>query len=87
MCHGGAKTNDMSIFIKNLKLFRKLNGLTQTDFAEKMSLKRCTVGAYEEGRAEPSIKKFLEICDLYNISPSDFYNIEFTVETADDVRV
>lgn len=74
----------MSNLVGNLKVFRKKNGMTQTDFAEKVGLKRCTVGAYEEGRAEPSIAKFLEICDLYNIPPSDFYNTEYTAENADD---
>ena len=68
----------MSVFVKNLKLFRKINGLTQEKFAEKMFLKRCTVGAYEEGRAEPSIKKYLEICQLYDVSPDNFYNVDFS---------
>ena len=77
----------MTTFIKNLKLFRKINGLTQTDFGNKIYIKRCTVGAYEEGRAEPSIKNFLEICKLYNINPDDFYNHEFTLETVDDIII
>ena len=70
----------MTTFVKNLKLFIKINGLTQNDFGNKISTKRSNVGAYEEGRAEPSIKKFLEICELYNVNPNDFYNYEFTLK-------
>lgn len=71
------KTNT---FTKNLKFCRKLNGLTQVQFAKQLSMKRSNVGAYEEGRAEPSIKQFLEICKFYNVDPNEFYNNEFTDE-------
>lgn len=71
----------MSTLSENLKLFRKINGFTQNNFAEMLSLKRCTVGAYEEGRAEPCISKFLEICKFYNVSPFDFYKKNSLLKT------
>ena len=76
----------MTPLMNNLKIFRKINGLTQVEFAQKLSLSRPTVGAYEEGRAEPSIGKFLEICEFYNMEPKDFYTIMYTTETADEEK-
>lgn len=51
-----------------LKAIRKSLGLTQEGFAEKLGIKRSSVGAYEEGRATPSIQLLQEIAHLAGIS-------------------
>ena len=43
----------MSNIASNLKFLRKKKGLTQQQFADSMAIKRSSVGAYEEDRAEP----------------------------------
>lgn len=37
----------------NLKFLRKTKRLTQQQFADLLDIKRASVGAYEEDRAEP----------------------------------
>jgi transcriptional regulator with XRE-family HTH domain len=39
----------------NLKYLRKLRGWTQEEFANKLSIKRSLIGAYEEERADPRL--------------------------------
>jgi len=56
---------------KNLKFLRRIEGLSQTDFAKRVGLKRNNIASYESGMVEPSGVKFLEICDYFEISPSE----------------
>jgi transcriptional regulator with XRE-family HTH domain len=53
---------------KNLKFLRTRDGLTQKQFAEKLSLKQSVIGAYEEERAMPPLACLLEISELYKVS-------------------
>lgn len=58
----------MSIAGKNLRYLRKLRGLTQEEFANKLNIKRSLLGAYEEERAEPRLE-VLEIAgDIFKLS-------------------
>ena len=43
------------IVAENLKELRKSKGLTQDSFSKAMGIKRSIYGAYEEGRATPSL--------------------------------
>jgi transcriptional regulator with XRE-family HTH domain len=65
------------IFIKNLKYLRKYEGFSQDRLSEKLSIKRCTIAAYEEGRAEPCIGRFLQICKFFQVDPRDMYFYDF----------
>jgi len=53
---------------QNLKYLRKLKGLTQEEFANKLQIKRSLLGAYEEERAEPRIDVLEMISDQFGIS-------------------
>ncbi len=61
-------------FPQHLKAIRKSNKLNQTKFGEILGIKRCSIGAYEEGRAQPSIETFLIICRVFKIDPFTFLN-------------
>lgn len=56
-----------SIFSKNLVRIRNYFEWTQDVAAQKIGVKRSTLGAYEEGRAEPCIEIILAICAAYHI--------------------
>ncbi len=56
---------------QNLKYLRKLKGLTQEEFAQKLLIKRSLLGAYEEERAEPRIEVLEIISDQFKISLDD----------------
>lgn len=58
----------MSIAGKNLRYLRKLRGLTQEEFANKINIKRSLLGAYEEERAEPRIDVLEIVGDMFKLS-------------------
>lgn len=58
----------MSIVSQNIKYLRRMNGLTQDQFARRIGIKRSLVGAYEEARANPPLDKLKTIANNFNIS-------------------
>jgi len=58
----------MSVASKNLKYLRKLRGLTQEEFANKLMIKRSLLGAYEEERAEPRIEVLEVVADMFKLT-------------------
>ena len=53
---------------ERIKEVRKQNGLTQQAFADKLGLKRNTVGGYEINSVTPSDRTILDICQEFGIS-------------------
>ncbi len=58
----------MSIISENIKYLRKLNGLTQDQFARRIGIKRSLVGAYEEARANPNPNNMIAMAKAFNIT-------------------
>ena len=58
----------MSYIGKNIRKIRHLKGLNQSQFADIFGLTRASIGAYEEGRAEPKISTIIEIANHFSIS-------------------
>jgi len=56
---------------ENIRYLRKKTGWTQQELADEVGIKRSLVGAYEEGRAEPSAEKLLKFSSVFNISVDD----------------
>ena len=69
----------MSYFGKNIKKIRVAKKLTQTEFAKLFDLKRTTVGAYEEGRAEAKIDTIIKIADYFDLTLDQLLRKEITV--------
>lgn len=69
----------MSKIGKNIRKIRGLKKLSQTDFAKLFSLSRTSVGAYEEGRAEPKINTIIEIANHFGVSVDILLNKDVTV--------
>lgn len=69
----------MSNIASNLKFLRKKKGLTQQQFADALSIKRASVGAYEEDRAEPKYELLKKIAEFYELTMD-----ELTHEVIDD---
>lgn len=61
----------MSIAGRNLRYLRKLRGLTQEEFANKLDIKRSLLGAYEEERAEPRIEVLEMVGELFKLTMDD----------------
>lgn len=57
----------------NLKYLRKLRGLTQEEFANKLGIKRSLIGAYEEERADPRLDVLEIVSDMYKLSLDELF--------------
>lgn len=64
----------MANIASNLKYFRRKNGLTQQQFADVMGIKRASVGAYEESRAEPKYDLLNKIATYFGVTMDEFAN-------------
>jgi transcriptional regulator with XRE-family HTH domain len=69
----------MSKIGNNIKKIRSIKNLNQNDFAELFKLKRATIGAYEEGRAEPKVSTLLEIANHFGIGTDDLLKKDLSV--------
>lgn len=58
-------------FRDNLKVLRKSKGMSQEEVAKKLNTTRSSYSGYENGVAEPGIKRLLEICEFYQIPVDD----------------
>ena len=58
----------MTLVSNNIKYLRKLNGLTQEQFSQRIGIKRSLLGAYEEGRANPNWNTLITIAKQFNTS-------------------
>lgn len=50
----------------NIQYLRKLNKLTQEQFAEKMGITRQTVSRWESDEVTPELNKLVEMCSLFS---------------------
>ncbi|WP_133272793.1 LexA family transcriptional regulator [Hymenobacter radiodurans] len=62
----------------NLKFWRRELGLTQAQMAEKLTIKRSLVGAYEEGRAEPKLTTLVNMARLFGITLDALVTTDFS---------
>jgi transcriptional regulator with XRE-family HTH domain len=77
----------MSIVSNNIKYLRRLNGLTQEQFARRIGIKRSLLGAYEEARANPNLDNLMSIARAFsttvdNLLKSDLRKIRETPDLA-----
>jgi transcriptional regulator with XRE-family HTH domain len=57
----------------NLKYLRKLRGLTQEEFANKLGIKRSLIGAYEEERADPRLDVLEVVSEMFKLSLDELF--------------
>lgn len=69
----------MSKFGKNIKKIRVVKKLSQSGFAEIFGLTRASVGAYEEGRAEPKTDTIIAIAKYFSITLDQLLIKDLTV--------
>ena len=69
----------MSQIGKNIRKIRATKGLSQSAFANLFDITRASVGAYEEGRAEPKTDTMLKIANHFSIPIESLLTEELTV--------
>jgi transcriptional regulator with XRE-family HTH domain len=55
---------------KNIRVYRELANMTQKDLAEKLGVTKAAVNNWENGANSVDIETLMEICKLFNITPS-----------------
>lgn len=60
-----------SSFAKNLKTLRKIQGITQQKFSERIGVSRTTVSAWENRVSEPDFSTLSKIRDILGVSYED----------------
>ena len=53
---------------ERLKKLRKILGLTQREFADRLKVPRNTIGGYEVGKSNPSDAAVNNICTTFNVN-------------------
>lgn len=69
----------MSYFGKNIRKIRTAKKISQTAFADLFNLKRGSIGAYEEGRAEAKMDTIIEIADYFQLTLDQLVRKELTI--------
>ena len=65
------------MYLKNkLDELRKLNGLTQEEFAKELRVSRQTVSAIENGKYNPSLELAFEIALYFNMTIEEIFTYE-----------
>lgn len=59
----------------NIGFYRKKNGLTQMQLAERLGVKTTTVSTWERGASSPDIETLYEICKMFGISLDEMYGV------------
>ena len=74
MRDGGAMDFDLQKFSADVKKFRKVNKLTQAEFAIKLDLDNKTlVSLFEQGRRAPSKETFVKYCRITSHHSEDYW--------------
>lgn len=58
----------MSIEFNNLKMYRKQNGFTQEQVAERLGVSRQAVAKWEKGESLPDIESVITLADMYGVA-------------------
>ena len=73
----------MTLIAKNIRWFRKQQQISQTEFASIFGITRASVGAYEEGRAEPKLELISRFAKYYNVDLSAFIDQDMSLSHED----
>lgn len=68
---GDIKTN----IANNICFYRKKNGLTQNQLAERLGVKTTTVSTWERAASSPDIETLYVICKIFGVSLDDMYGV------------
>ncbi len=76
-----SQENFNMVVAKNLASYRKLNGFTQLDLAEKLNYSDKAISKWERGECLPDVYTLNLIADLYEISVNDLLSSKPKLKT------
>lgn len=62
----------------NIKFLRKRRRLTQSDLADRLSIKRSNINNYERGEGVPPVNILLELSDLFHVSLDTLLRVDLS---------
>ena len=65
----------LAVFSKNIRRLRKISGLTQEKFAEKIGLQPRSLTDIENGKYLPKPVNIDKICTILNIAPAELFRL------------
>ena len=65
------KSDNASVFARQLTELRKARQLTQVELAEEMRLSRGVISYYESASKNPTFETIVKFADFFGVSPSD----------------
>lgn len=77
----------MTLIAKNIRWFRKQQQISQTEFASIFGITRASVGAYEEGRAEPKLELISRFAKYYNVDLTSFIDVDLSLSNSDQITI
>lgn len=72
---------------ERLIALRKSKGMTQETMAQALFVSRQTIYKWETGKAQPDLKKFTQICELFQVSADSLLSDSFHVESQGNEEV
>ena len=63
-------------FGKYFKMYRKQAGLTQTEVAEKLSIKQSNISDWENNVSRPCYEYLIELVKIYDVSLYDLLGLD-----------
>jgi transcriptional regulator with XRE-family HTH domain len=76
----------MNFIPNNLKVLRKLTGLSQSEFAERVGLNRGNITSYERGVAQPGISAIQRMAAYFNVDMLEFIQTDLS-KKMDTLRI
>jgi transcriptional regulator with XRE-family HTH domain len=70
----------MTYLAKNIRYLRKSRNWSQEELAQRLSLKRSSIAAYESKNVEPKLKVVLHLSKLFNIAIADLINMDLSLD-------
>ena len=68
---------------EKITIIRKMNNLTQEDFAEELGVSRQAVSKWETGTSVPDVQLLLRIADFYNLTLDQLVRDDFDLPISD----
>lgn len=68
---------------QKIKEIRKVVGVTQEIFSEKIGIEPSSLSNIENGKSYPSMQTVLKIMEVYDISPDKFFDFEYLTNEID----
>lgn len=69
------KNEYSAILGNNIKKYRQMNMMSQTELAKKLGLSQNAICRYENGDRDPSTQIIYKLCEVLQVDFNELYNI------------